>query len=133
MITLQELNPKQVKLTPDQDANLRVLWERINKIRAAWAKPMIVTSGFRTAEDQRRIYKDIARRNGSDVVRVPMGSKHLEGSACDILDRDGSLMKWTRENILLLEQVGLWCEDGTNGWVHYQTKPPASGNRFFKP
>jgi uncharacterized protein YcbK (DUF882 family) len=133
MITLRELNPKQASLTPAQDANLRVLQERMNRIRAAWGKPMFVTSGFRTLEDHRRIYKDIARKNGSDVVRVPMGSKHLEGSACDIADQDGSLMAWCKANVQLLELAQLWCEDGTRGWVHFQIKAPLSGNRFFKP
>lgn len=133
MIVLEELNPKHASLTDKQYTNLHVLLERINKIRSAWGKPMTVTSGFRTLEDHKRIYKDIARRNGSDVVRVPMGSKHLQGAACDIADPDGSLMNWCKNNIPLLEEVKLWMEVDTKGWCHFQIEPPGSGNRFFKP
>lgn len=133
MISMSELNPRQDVLTSAQEANLIVLLSRINQIRTAWAKPMTVTSGFRSPEDQRRIYKEIAQRKGLTTIRIPMGSRHLEGSAVDIADPDGSLMEWTKNNVSLLEQVGLWIEADTKGWVHYQSKPPSSGNRFFKP
>ncbi len=131
-ISMKELNRDNVPLTAAMQANLSILFERMNKIRAAWKKPMKVTSGVRSIEDHKRIYRSKAGPDAT-VLRIPMGSQHLKAGACDIADPDGSLMKWTKENVALLEQVGLWVEDGTVGWVHYQVAPPGSGKRFFKP
>jgi len=125
------------KLDKQTQDNLMVLLERINKIRTAYNKPMIVTSGLRTMEDHLRIYKQIAERNNVpfDQSKVPMGSQHLKGAAVDISDPKQELQKWVKDNIQLLEEVGLWCEhfDYTSNWVHFQCHPPKSGNRFFKP
>ncbi len=132
-ISIRELNPKGVELTSQMHANLSALFGKMNRIRDEWGKSMTVTSGVRSLADHKRIYADIARRNGSAVVRVPMGSKHLIAAACDIADPDGSLMAWCKANVPLLEQIELWIEDGTKGWVHFQISPPASGKRFFKP
>lgn len=121
MISISELNPKGVVLTPSMHANIKVLHERINKVRAAYAKPMAVTSGVRSQADHKRIYADIAKRNGSSVIRVPMGSKHLTAQAVDIADKDGSLMSWCKANVSLLEESNLWIEAETKGWVHFQT------------
>ncbi len=116
--------------------NLEVLQERINKVRTAWAKPMSVTSGYRSLEHHLRVYKDIATAKGTafDKARVPMGSKHLIGAAADIYDHDGSLHAWCVANVALLEQAGLWCEvRDSQPRVHFQITPPRSGSRFFKP
>lgn len=123
MIALKELNPHGYKTTAEQDANLATLLERMNKIRAAYGHPMLVSSGLRSAEDQARINPSAPK------------SKHLLGAACDITDGDGSLKKWIKANVSLLETVGLWCEDlkATPTWVHFQCLPPKSGNRFFIP
>lgn len=137
MIKMEELNPKNFKLTPEEQANLSILHEKINKIRNLWAQPMIVTSGFRSKEDHLRIYKEKAYRDNIkfDESKVPMASKHLYGKAVDIADNEGLLAQWCHENIKHLEDIGLWCEDteSTLGWVHFQIEPPKSGNRFFKP
>lgn len=130
---MNELNPKGFEVTADVRVNLEVLLARMNEIRGVWGKPMLVTSGLRSLADHKRIYAEIAKRNGNAVIRVPMGSRHLSGQACDVADRDGSLMAWCRANVPVLERVGLWCEDGTVGWVHFQIVPPGSGKRFFKP
>ena len=137
MIKIEELNPKNVKLTAEEQANLAILHEKINKIRNLWAKPMIVTSGFRSKEDHLRVYREIAYRKDVkfDESKVPMGSKHLYGKAVDISDPKGELAKWCHENVKHLEDIGLWLEatEDTIGWVHFQIEPPKSGNRFFKP
>jgi hypothetical protein len=110
--------------------NLDELLKRINVIREAWGKPMTVTSGFRDPQDQLRIY----RAKGIPDNKIPMGSAHLKGAAVDILDTDGSLMQWCRDNVPLLEKTELWCEDDpSTPRVHFQIYPPGSGNRFFKP
>jgi hypothetical protein len=134
MISLSELNPKGSLLTPSQEANLNVLLERINIIRKAWAKPMIVTSGFRSKDDHKRIYAQLAKRRGVEYIRIPMGSLHLAGAAVDISDPDGSLMEWCKCNEPLLEVTGLWMEEPDDQKrCHFQISPPRSGKRFFKP
>lgn len=101
--------------------NLEELQKRINVIREAWGKPMIVTSGFRTEADQRRINPKA------------MKSNHLTGRAVDIADADGLLYEWAVKNTALLEGVGLWCEVRQGPWLHFQSVPPKSGRRFFQP
>jgi uncharacterized protein YcbK (DUF882 family) len=122
-ISLQELNPHGYETTSEQDANLATLLERINKVRDAWATPMVVTSGLRSQADQARINPSAPK------------SKQLTGQACDIRDTDGSLAKWIQDNMLLMEEIGFWFEDfsHTNGWVHFQIVPPSSGKRVFIP
>jgi uncharacterized protein YcbK (DUF882 family) len=132
MVTQQELNPKNFTLTEEQQANVTILHEKINKIRALWGKPMVVTSGVRDIEDHKRIYRE---KGITDEAKIPMKSKHLFGQACDISDPKQELQKWCLENVDKLEEIGLWCEDfkATKNWVHFQIIPPKSGKRFFKP
>ena len=110
--------------------NLEDLKTRINVVREKRGIPMIVTSGFRSMQDHLRIYRSM----GVPDDKIPMNSWHLKGAAVDISDPDGSLMQWCRDNVPLLEEVGLWIEDDTSvKRVHFQIFPPKSGNRFFKP
>lgn len=115
--------------------NLEILLTKINKIRDAYGVPMKVTSGYRTLEEHFRIYSTIAFKKGVPYNRnaVPTKSNHLYGRACDIMDKDGKLYCFAFENQKLLEAIGLWCEVGTKGWVHFQICAPISGNRFFLP
>ncbi len=134
MISLAELNPKNVVLSESHKSNLNILHARINKVRALWAKPMIVTSGVRSVEDHKRIYAELAKRRPSGVIRIPMGSKHLSAAACDIYDEDGSLHDWCVQHESFLAEVGLWCEvKDSEKRVHFQIVAPGSGKRFFKP
>lgn len=138
MITMREL----LKGIPISDIphnhqiNLEELLAKMNIIRKAYNKSMLVTSGYRTTQDHLRIYSQIAASRGVDFDRskVPMGSRHLSGEAVDISDKDGTLFQWCKDNVKLLEEVGLWCEEKDDQKrVHFQTKPPRSGKRFFKP
>ena len=120
--------------------NGEILLERINKIREAYGKPMIVTSGYRSMQDHLRIYSQIAAKKGIafDTSKVPMRSRHLTFEAVDILDMDGKLMEWCRVNEKLLEDLGLWLEDDPSvPRVHFQIKPYPSWKPgksiFFKP
>lgn len=132
MLTLKELNPHSFPTDAEIDTNLATLLERMNKVRTAWAKPMIVTSGLRSKADQIAVYK---AKGITDIKKIPMGSQHLHGAACDISDPKGDLAKWVQGNMPLMEQIGLWFEDfkSTPNWVHFQIFPPKSGNRIFKP
>lgn len=69
------------------------------------------------------------------TANAAKNSKHLTGQACDIRDGDRSLAGWCADNVDVLEQVGLWCEDfrWTPTWVHFQIVPPKSGRRIFIP
>lgn len=127
MIELKELNAHSYPTTPEIDANLADLLVKLNKIRTAWAKPMIVTSGLRSQAQQDGLIAD-GKSNAPH-------SKHLTGQAADIYDPNGDLKSWIMANISLIEEIGFWFEafDSTPTWVHFQVLPPASGNRFFIP
>lgn len=120
-ITRKEMNPHNYPLTDEQERNQQILFIAINKLRVDWGKPIKVTSGVRSKEDQMRINPSAPN------------SRHLTGQAIDLADPDGSLYKWAFENQDKLATWKLWCEMGTTGWLHCQSIPPKSGNRFFKP
>ena len=134
MITLKEiLGSKDLASLPQEHQdNLAILLERINKIRVAWNKSMTVTSGYRSMAEHLEIYR---KKGITDQSKIPMRSRHLIGAAIDIYDPNKLLQSWILDNVKLLEEVGLWCEDfsATKNWVHFQIMPPASGKRFFKP
>ena len=114
--------------------NLEALLVCINKLRQAWGKPLTVTSGLRTIQQHLRIY---AKKGITDRSLIPMKSKHLFGQAVDFADKDGSLYKWAFNNQDKLQEWGIWCEEGTQGWLHCQYVPYGSytqgKSRFFKP
>jgi hypothetical protein len=123
LISAQELNSHGYPTTDEQAANLAILLDRINRVRAVWGHPMTVTSGLRSEADQARINPSAPK------------SKHLMGQACDIYDPDGSLKTWVMANMPLMETIGFWFEDfsSTPNWVHFQIVPPGSGKRVFHP
>jgi hypothetical protein len=113
---------KNAPLTPIMVANMKTLLSRVNKLAAAWGKPLVVTSGYRPAAAN-------AAANGKP------GSAHLSCSAVDVADPTKELAKWTLANLPLLEELGLYIEDPayTVSWVHYTIRAPKSGKRVFKP
>ena len=115
-----------------QQLNLERLRKALNVVRAAYGKPMYVTSGLRTMQEHLRIY---SAKGMTDRTKIPMQSAHLSGEAADFADPRQELQKWCLENVAVLEQEGLYCEDfaATATWVHFQIRAPRSGNRFFKP
>lgn len=102
-----------------QQRALEDLLVRVNLIRTAWNRPMIVTSGYRTAQDQARINPKVKQ------------SAHMIGQAVDISDPEGNLYRYLEANVPLLEKAGLWVEAGTHGWVHLQSRK--ASRRFFIP
>lgn len=141
MITMKEAlcGSKLEDQSDEIKVNLKTLLERVNKVRAAWGKPMIVTSGLRAIDDHLRIYKEKAQRAGVkfDQSKVPMKSKHLNGTALDVSDPKLELTNWLKANPKILEDAGLWCEEGNSNWVHFQSLPFGSyrsgGTRWFNP
>lgn len=122
-ITMAELNPHSYPTTQEQSENLNTLLQILNTIRAAYGKPMIITSGLRSEADQARINPSAPK------------SKHLLGQAADVSDKDGSFWAWCMDNMHLMEQLDVHFEskDSTPTWTHIQTVPPKSGKRIFLP
>lgn len=106
---------------PQLENNLIDLLRRINGLRQLWGKPMIVTSGYRNAEQNKKV-------GGAPA------SKHLTCQALDIADPQGELMQFILNNTDILRLSGLWIESpfDTVGWVHFQSVAPASGFRIFR-
>lgn len=132
MIAMQELLgtyklEDQPQATQD---NLTELLKRVNIVRTEWGKPMTVTSGLRSMEDHLRIY---AAKGITDPTKIPMHSHHLYGEAVDISDPKLEFTAWLKADPKILENAGLWCEQGNANWVHFQIVPPKSGNRWFLP
>lgn len=105
------------------DDNIDNLLVAINKVRAAYGKPMRVTSGWRPASI-----------NGMIKGAAPK-SNHIIGCAVDIYDGNGELMKWCLQNLQVIADAGLYLEDfrWTVNWTHFQTVKSKSGKRIFVP
>jgi len=133
-ISFKELikNTSLADIPHAHQVSLEELLKRINIIREAYGKPMIVSSGYRSLQDHKRIYSE---KGITDPNKIPMGSAHLSGQALDVADPKQELQSWILANIDILEKAGLYCEDfsASPNWVHFQCRPPKSGNRFFKP
>lgn len=114
--------------------NLEELLKAVNLLRAEWGSPLTVTSGYRTMQKHLQIY---SRKGITDKALIPMKSKHLSGLAVDFADPTGNLYQWAKSNEHILEKCGIWCEEGTKGWLHCQCVPYGSyeqgKSRFFKP
>lgn len=109
--------------TSEVSSNLDKLLIPLNKIREAYGKPMSVSSGWRPPAI-----------NGA-TPGAAKASKHMIGLACDIVDSDGSVMKWVLQNLQLMKDLGIYLEDfrWTPNWVHFQLGAPGSGKRIFVP
>lgn len=105
---------------PELEANLRDLVNKLNVLRALYGKPMVVTSGYRTPEDNAR-------------VGGAKNSAHLHCQAADFRDYSRDLSNWCLKNIDKLEELDLWIESPshTPTWLHIQTRP--AKNRIFNP
>lgn len=122
------------KLPKEHQDNLAKLLIIANNIRTLWDKPLIVTSGYRSYEDQIRIYK---QKGITDLSKIPMKSFHLCGAAIDFSDPDLSMTKWLENNPKIMEGCNIFCEKGNSNWVHMQILPfgsyKAGGTRWFNP
>lgn len=109
---------KEYPLSPELEANLKHLLECVNKLRAMYGKPMIVSSGYRPGHYN----KD---------AHGAANSAHLTCQAVDFADKDGTIKDWITLDIL--EKCGLYQEapHATPSWIHLQTRPTHS--RVFTP
>jgi uncharacterized protein YcbK (DUF882 family) len=121
---------KEQKCPESMRSDLEKLLKRVNNLQELYGQKFVVTSGFRSLAHHIAIYH---RKGITDPKKIPMKSKHLFCQAVDLEDKDGRLYKWVQQNEKYLEDIGLWYELGTKGWVHLQILPPASGRRGFLP
>jgi hypothetical protein len=128
LITKEELLQGRDEMFKDEyteqiSDNLDELLVRINKIRAAYGKPMRCSSGWRPASI-----------NGM-VKGASQNSNHIIGAAVDISDGSGDLMRWCLANLKIIADAGLYMEDFryTPTWVHFSYIKPKSGKRIFIP
>lgn len=122
---MNELNQHGYAVTPEIQKNLDKLLDAMNKIRLAYNKPMMITSGLRSEAQQEALIK-------AGQSNAPK-SKHLIGAAADVYDKDGELYRWCKDHTKDLEAAGLWCEERQGPWQHFQIYPPRSGKRWFFP
>lgn len=114
-------------LTPDLMQNLDKLLIAVNKLRDAWGKPLIVTSGYRPGH---------YNKSAKGAIK----SAHTTCEAVDFKDADGEFGKWCLANLPLLEECGLYMESPAytheppgKRWIHVQIRPTKSGKRVFIP
>ncbi len=107
---------------PDERENLILTCELMEKVRALFARPLLVHCMIRPLAY-------------NAVIGGAKGSAHLVGLACDF-SVPGMDCDLVREMLLLdLERWGARMEDkpGTS-WVHIDLAPvKPGGHRFFKP
>jgi uncharacterized protein YcbK (DUF882 family) len=134
LITLKELltSPCDNK---EHLENLEELLVKLNHLRAAYGKPLRVTSGYRSLQKHLAVY---AAKGITDQSKIPMQSRHLYGFAADLVpieDDIKHLHDFINNNIGLMSDIGLYFEafEYSPQWLHCQSVPPKSGKRFFKP
>lgn len=109
-------------LTPEMKKNLDKLLIAVNRLRAMWGKPLVVSSGYRPPAQN-------AAAGGAKK------SNHMICAAVDFRDPDQELAKWLISRLDVLEACGLYMEDpsATPTWCHVQVIAPGSGRRIFRP
>lgn len=126
MITLKDYFKEQ---EPHEGITIKAdeLITKVNRLMVYFHKDVPdfvvqVTSGYRSPAYNKKI--------GGKVK-----SLHMAGQAVDIYDPRKRLAKWCVANQARLEEQGLWAEDprATRNWMHLQSVPPSSGNRFYIP
>lgn len=118
----QHLAGHESELTDEIRANAEIICGRANQLIAAFEEDRGLRSGWRPSA---------INHNAGGALH----SRHMTGQAVDIEDNDGRLDEFCKQNVGLLEQLGLWLEDdaATPSWCHIQCVPPRSGHRFFIP
>jgi hypothetical protein len=95
---------------------------KLNEIRSAYGKPIIVLSGARCQAHNKSI-------GGA------LKSAHIEGVAADLM-RSSALRSFLEAN---LDRFNVYLEapshtgNDDNGWLHVTTRSPGTGKRTFMP
>lgn len=123
MITRDEVlmgRDREYPLSHELEGNLIRLLLALDIFRAAYRRPMYVSSGYRPGH-----YNTAA--GGAEK------SAHPQCEACDFHDPDGALKHFALANLELLERAGLYMEEParTPTWIHLQTRP--TPYRIFTP
>lgn len=123
MISMQEVLMGRAKLEDLSDelkANGQELLRRLNLFRTEYGTPMIVSSGYRPA-------------NQNTQAGGAKQSAHMSLQACDFIDKDGKLFDFIKANPDILEKCDLYMEDPrwTKNWIHLQSRP--TNERIFLP
>lgn len=109
--------------TQEISDNLDKLLVVMNVIRAAYGKPMTISSGWRSPSIN------------AATTGAAKNSAHCIGLAADIVDSDGVLLAWVLDNLQLMQDNGVYLEDPRwcPNWIHFGLRKPNSGKRIFVP
>jgi len=144
---LKKSGVKYEDLPDTHKKNLDLLVEKINELGKRVPDnlkgPRKCNSGYRSPEDQYRIYKQRAKNKQApfeDGVyvqsKVPI-TNHMKGGAIDLNDPDDTLDEWleSEDGKKVVKELDLYIENKkyTKGWAHIQVIRTKSGNRYFIP
>ena len=123
----------QYPLTEEMEQNLEELIYAMSRVREAYGKPLVCSSGYRPSQ-----YNSSA--GGAKL------SAHQDCQAVDILDVDGLFANWCMNNIYKLKEAGILAMEDPrytmilnskgeriSGWVHLQIRPTSSRTFVFIP
>ena len=144
---LKKSGVKYEDLPDTHKKNLDLLVEKINKLGKMVPDnlkgPRKCNSGYRSPEDQYRIYKQRAKNKQAPFEdgiyiqsKVPI-TNHMKGGAIDLNDPDDTLDEWleSEDGKKVVKELDLYIENRkyTKGWAHVQVIRTKSGNRYFIP
>ena len=120
--------------TPQIDANATLLLGRVNGLMAE-----MQASGVSFAVNPATACQISGTTYGGfrpmACTQGATNSAHKQGQAVDLYDPKGQIDAWLQLHPEALAHHDLYIEhpDCTNGWSHWGTRRPGSGNRIFWP
>jgi hypothetical protein len=144
VILISELLPRGLSLAEipsEHQKNLIEFHSKLQAFREKCGLLMVCSSGYRTKEHHEEIY---AKKNklrqfaGLEPLKIPYGSAHLSGHACDFLDPCRALADFVDANKDFVRSLGFHFEarESTSWptpWLHIQDVSPLSGALWFQP
>jgi len=120
--------------TPERQRNAAVLLGRVNALIAEMQAdgvdfPTNPATGSLVSGQTFGGFRPQSCKQGAS------NSAHKEGQAVDLYDPEGLIDAWLLANTDALKRHDLYIEhpSATNGWSHWGTRKPGSGNRIFYP
>lgn len=116
---------EQDGLTQEILDNLTHLFQKLDKVRVFFAKPISVHVAYRSP-----VY------NALPMIKGAKNSAHVKGMAVDFhvvgIDCDTTRSIIMQNN--MLEEWGMRMEQNPGGrWIHLDTREPGPSGRYFKP